>query len=524
MEDWVWKDCPASEKCGCQEHISPDDWNVPPRSQDMPTFKCLDTTCGTSYSGTCPFNSGAEGCPVKECNPNPYQDFNGRSQGSQSSNPCEPGNEGLNMAKCRVKAIFPQRFYTSPNYRKYTSATALNSAIWNAQSDQNEFLSEQKIEFSGSQTVQAKDASDSRFPGVALQFQDPLAVSAAAGDANKLSLNVIIQSWFSQTGNARRADYGLVRTQAELSKAETCFRVNRPPGSPAEDRVNYKGFTQSFSEIGQGGWNVPYQVDGINILLSQLTSATLKSASGNSASSITGSFGSLPYPNENSQQLLAMVASVQGILGNIFIAGAMTMLLPAFLVSIVQERELRLKAMMRMNGGLSDSVYWAVTIGWTYVFHLATNLWLWIVCMIMVAAYPNGPALGKSEGGLMFVFFLLWTLCQISFTVCWSSLYTRYKRTSLHAYGFQLLLMIGVLVLNMVAYPTSPLPSALFLIPHVAFYRALYLFHQRAYFFALMLPGDEVGTILGYLVLDIFLYAILAAYLQNVMKSEVSAA
>ena len=143
--------------------------------------------------------------------------------------------------------------------------------------------------------------------------------------------------------------------------------------------------------------------------------------------------------------------------------------------------------------------------------------------MIMVAAYPNGPALGKSEGGLMFIFILLWTLSQISFTVCWSSLYTRYKRTSLHAYGFQLLLMIGVLVLNMVVYPTSPVPSALFLIPHVAFYRALYLFHQRAYFFALMLPGDEIGTILGCLVLDIFLYAILAAYLQNVMKSEVRA-
>ncbi len=385
------------------------------------------------------------------------------------------------------------------------------------------------------QTVQAKDASDSRFPGVALQFQDPLAVSAEAGNANELSLDVIFQSWFGQTGNAYRADYGLVRTRADFSKAESCATSayeSQEGGQGGRgrqreqqrERVNSNGFTQSFSEIGQGGWGPPpYQVDGINILLSQLTSASLKSASGNSASSITGSFGLLPYPNEDAQMLLAMISSVQSILGNIFIAGAMAMLLPAFLVSIVQERELRLKAMMRMNGGLSDSVYWAVTIGWTYLFHLATNLWLWIVCMIMVAAYPNGPALGKSEGGLMFVFFLLWTLSQISFTVCWSSLYTRYKRTSLHAYGFQLLLMIGVLVLNMVVYPTSPVPSVLFLIPHVAFYRALYLFHQRAYFFALMIPGDEVGTILGYLVLDIFLYAVLAAYLQNVMKSEVSA-
>ena len=141
--------------------------------------------------------------------------------------------------------------------------------------------------------------------------------------------------------------------------------------------------------------------------------------------------------------------------------------------------------------------------------------------MIMVAAYPNGPALGKSEGGLMFLFFLIWTLCQISFTVCWSSLYVRYKRTSLHAYAFQLLCMIGMLVINMVIYPTSPLPSALFLIPHVAFYRALYLFHQRAYFFESMLPGDEIGIILLYMFLDILIYAVLAAYLQNVMKSEV---
>jgi hypothetical protein len=379
------------------------------------------------------------------------------------------------------------------------------------------------------QTVEAKDASDSRFPGVALQFKDPLAVSAAAGNANKLSLDVTVQSWFGETANAYTADYGLVRTRADFTKAESCASAQQPDSGMSRgsgrqrDRVNSKGYTQSFGQIGFGGWQSPYNVNGVNILLSQITTASLKSATGNSAASITGSFGRLPYPNESSQQLLAMIGSVQGILGNIFIAGAMAMLLPAFLVSVVQERELRLKAMMRMNGGLSDSVYWVVTIGWTYLFHLVTNLWLWIVCMIMVAAYPNGPALGKSEGGLMFIFILLWTLSQISFTVCWSSLYTRYKRTSLHAYGFQLLLMIGVLVLNMVVYPTSPVPSALFLIPHVAFYRALYLFHQRAYFFALMLPGDEIGTILGYLVLDIFLYAILAAYLQNVMKSEVRA-
>ena len=172
--------------------------------------------------------------------------------------------------------------------------------------------------------------------------------------------------------------------ESELSKAQSCAVTTdmqnemRDRGQRRE-RVNHKGFTTSFNRIGRGGYRPPLLIDGTNIILSQITTSTLKSATANNAASITASFGPLPYPNEDSQQLLAAIQSVQGILGNIFIAGAMAMLLPAFLVSIVQERELRIKAMMKMNGGLSDGIYWAVTVSWTYAFHLVTNLWLWIV-------------------------------------------------------------------------------------------------------------------------------------------------
>lgn len=146
---WIWKDCPASEVCQCQEHINPASiGEIPPDSQQPPSFRCLDTACGVPYTGTCPFTAGEEGCPVKECYTDPYSDFN-KGPGS-INNPCEPVPD-YESAQCRVKASFPQRYYASPNYQKYASSSALNSAIWNAQSDQNKFASEQKIEFSGSQ-------------------------------------------------------------------------------------------------------------------------------------------------------------------------------------------------------------------------------------------------------------------------------------------------------------------------------------------------------------------------------------
>ena len=147
---------------------------------------------------------------------------------------------------------------------------------------------------------------------------------------------------------------------------------------------------------------------------------------------------------------------MQSIFGNIFIGGSMSLLLPAFLLSIVQERELKLKAMMRMNGGMTDFIYWLVTLSWSFAFQFVAYLWLWIVCLIISSFYPKGLALGKQQGILIIVFLFLWTACQLSFTVAWSAVYTKYKNTSLHAYMYQFFLLIGMLVgLNLFIDPNT---------------------------------------------------------------------
>ena len=56
----------------------------------------------------------------------------------------------------------------------------------------------------------------------------------------------------------------------------------------------------------------------------------------------------MPYPLATQTESISFVDTMQSIFGNIFIGGAMLLLLPAFLLSIVQERELRLKAMMKI--------------------------------------------------------------------------------------------------------------------------------------------------------------------------------
>jgi len=74
------------------------------------------------------------------------------------------------------------------------------------------------------------------------------------------------------------------------------------------------------------------------------------------------------------------------------------------------------------------------------------------VCLIISSFYPKGLALGKQQGILIVVFLFLWTACQLSFTVAWSAVYTKYKNTSLHAYMYQFFLLIGMLVLNLAVF------------------------------------------------------------------------
>lgn len=211
---------------------------------------------------------------------------------------------------------------------------------------------------------------------------------------------------------------------------------------------------------------------------------------------------------------------MQSIFGNIFIGGAMLLLLPAFLLSIVQERELRLKAMMKMNGGMTDSVYWSVTLVWAFCFQFIAYLWLWIVCLIIGTFYTKGLALARQDPGLVIIFLILWTVSQLSFGIAWSSAYTKYKNTSLHAYLYQFFVLIGMLVLNLAVFTTTSPPAVLFLIPHCALFRAIHLFHQRTYYLKFMDIDDEMSVILLMLFLNSLLWSAIGMYLQKVAPSE----
>merc|ERR1712166_1332247 len=116
----------------------------------------------------------------------------------------------------------------------------------------------------------------------------------------------------------------------------------------------------------------------------------LKTSTNDKLQGIEASFAPLPYPLADKGIQLAFVSTMQSVFGSIFIGGAMSLLLPAFLLSIVQERELRLKAMMRMNGGMTDTIYWGVTLLWAFCFQMVAYLWLWIVCLVIGLFYTKG--------------------------------------------------------------------------------------------------------------------------------------
>lgn len=57
-------------------------------------------------------------------------------------------------------------------------------------------------------------------------------------------------------------------------------------------------------------------------------------------------------------------------LGPLFYCWTIQMLLPTLVMQLVQEKEKRLRAMMRLHG-LGNAAYWAVTYAWYLILYLA---------------------------------------------------------------------------------------------------------------------------------------------------------
>ena len=99
---------------------------------------------------------------------------------------------------------------------------------------------------------------------------------------------------------------------------------------------------------------------------------------------------------------------------------------------MIQEKELKLKAMMRMMG-MEEKVYYIVTYLWNFLFAFGFFFWFWMIGVITGAIYSAGgegnETIFTRTDGLIFIFlFIVYAHAQAMFIFLLTNFFTLQKK------------------------------------------------------------------------------------------------
>jgi len=133
------------------------------------------------------------------------------------------------------------------------------------------------------------------------------------------------------------------------------------------------------------------------------------------------------------------------LLGPFFFTLAFNLLFPTVVVSLVYEKEMKLRVMMRMMG-LGTSAYWVINyLFWFLIYAGFTFVFVLVACVVRL---PSGYSLGlltKHQNSIHFVFFLVFILQTLSFALLWSSVVRSSKAAQIGS-------TLWVLAMSVIAY------------------------------------------------------------------------
>ena len=220
--------------------------------------------------------------------------------------------------------------------------------------------------------------------------------------------------------------------------------------------------------------------------------------------------------------------------GPFLITTTFLVLLPSIVVTHVQEKVSRIRIMMKMMG-LGTSAYWLIS----YVFWFAIAFVFAMVFMLLAnvcSLHTSGYKIGmfqNVDAGIQFVFFLLYTLCLISFALLLSTLAHSVRSAQV---GTILFVVVSVVLGSVfegvgdiwesdgVSQGTKTFIS---LFPSMSFYRAMVTWRQyssasfepnraSSLTWSDMSASHPMGTIMLILALEALFFMLLALYLDQV--------
>ena len=198
----------------------------------------------------------------------------------------------------------------------------------------------------------------------------------------------------------------------------------------------------------------------------------------------------------------------------------MSWLLPAYMYTILLEKEERLREMMKMMG-LHMYNYWVVNWVWFFMLYATiTTIVFALSYAFNFGIFVNGVLVAN------LITFLLWGNAQIAMAFFYSAFFNRTRLGTIFGYAVVLITTTISVVVNLQVFQDDPSPVWWNLYPPFAFYRIVSIIGFRCgadfclsdwSFYRL---DQEITQLWFYLFFTPFAYYILAFYLDEVLPKE----
>jgi hypothetical protein len=186
------------------------------------------------------------------------------------------------------------------------------------------------------------------------------------------------------------------------------------------------------------------------------------------------SIGGLPYLST------PLSIDVTGFLAVFLLPFAFSFLLPVYVYNVVHERQERLLDMMMMNG-LKMVTYWTVNYIYNFIIYV-----LMTGGAIIIAVGFQIPFFTQTSGWITFSVFLGWGVNQIAFAFFLSCFFSKERTATILCYLLVIASILAGIIVNESVFQMNTAPSAYFLWPPFAFYRAIYLTGDKHFYFVFL--------------------------------------
>ncbi|KAJ3117496.1 hypothetical protein HDU96_006590 [Phlyctochytrium bullatum] len=209
-----------------------------------------------------------------------------------------------------------------------------------------------------------------------------------------------------------------------------------------------------------------------------------------------------------------------GLIGRILYPFGISFLLPIFVIVLVKEKEDKIFMMMKMNGMKAWAYYLSHYL--TFYIQYAVSA----IIFLIAGRFFRLDFFTKTEVGVLVVLFFIWGHVQIALAFFFGSIFNK-NRTALVTVFLIVLCSVIIAIVLDTLFQNGQVPTAIFLWPPFAFYRALSLVNTAS-FNTLLVPyklsmlrgGDEVGTAIAMMIWESVFFFVLSFYLSAILPSD----